>query len=52
MCDKTTGKELKEFISLEAAGRAVGASRGSNIGKCAKGEIKTAYGYIWKYKEK
>ena len=52
MCDKNTGEILQEFISLEEAARAIGVSRGTNIGKCAKGQIKTAYGYIWKYKEK
>lgn len=52
MCDKNTGEVLKEFISAEEAARFLGVSRGANIASCARGKGKTAYGYIWKYKEK
>lgn len=52
MCDKNTGEVLKEFVSSEEAARFLGKSRGANIASCARGKGKTAYGYIWKYKEK
>ena len=52
MCDKNTGEILKEFISTEEAARFLGKDRGANIASCARGKGKTAYGYIWKYKEK
>lgn len=52
MCNKDTGEVLQEFISAEEAARFLGVNRGANITSCARGKGKTAYGYIWKYKEK
>ena len=43
------GELVAEYESLSAAGNATG-THVSNITKCAKGEYKTAGGYIWKYK--
>ena len=42
------GKLLKVWPSAKEVGRQTGFSRG-NICKAAKGNYKTAYGYIWKY---
>ena len=52
MCNKNTEEIIKEFISAEEAARALGKKHGSNITNCARGKGKTAYGYIWKFKEK
>ena len=43
------GKLVAEYESISIAYRATGAFI-SNIVKCARGEYKTAGGYIWKYK--
>ena len=40
------GKYLKEIIDTPSDSRKIGR----NICRCASGERKTAYGYIWKYK--
>lgn len=41
---------IKEFPSLMQVYRELGFSCG-NIVNCCKGRYKTAYGYIWRYKE-
>ena len=41
---------VKEFLSTIQIERELGFSCG-NIVNCCKGRYKTAYGYIWKYKE-
>ena len=55
MIDKETKQILKEFDSpKEAAYELTGTKKNrvdSNIAACARGKIKSAYGYIWKYKE-
>ena len=44
------GVVLNEFNSVLEASNFIGINGGSsNIVKCAKGIIATAYGYIWKY---
>lgn len=51
MIDYQTGKIFLEFSSAAEAGRYLNLPKraGTNIRKCANGEIKTAYGYIWKF---
>lgn len=51
MIDCLTGKTFLEFSSAAEAGRYLNLPKraGTNIRKCANGEIKTAYGYIWKF---
>lgn len=46
--DLETNQIIKEFPSLSSASKEVNGHIG-NISKCAKGEIKCAYGYKWKY---
>ncbi len=46
----TSGNLIREWESITAACKHINKSH-SNIVKCCKGEVKTAYGYIWKYKE-
>ena len=41
---------IREWNSLKEAGEFLGKPS-SNISKCCNGEIKTAYGYVWKYTE-
>ena len=51
MCDRN-GKELRTFLSVSEAARAMNCSNGlGNIVNCIKNKRRTAYGYIWKYKE-
>lgn len=51
MIDKENKKVLKEFKTLAEAREYLKLpKRGDvNIGKCCRGEIQSAYGYIWKY---
>ena len=42
---------IKEFPSLMAAARSLDKDCCTLISRCCKGKIKTAYGYVWKYKE-
>lgn len=45
------GTRLREFPSISSAERFLGKERGRvNISKNLKGEIKSAYGFVWKYK--
>ncbi len=41
---------IKEFRSAAEAGRSINKGH-QNIATCARGKLKTAYGFIWKYKE-
>lgn len=41
---------INEYRSASEAARKMNKTHG-NISNCAKGKLKTAYGYIWKYKE-
>jgi hypothetical protein len=43
------GKFIKEFPSTMEVERQLGYSNG-NISQCCLGKRKTAYGYVWKYK--
>jgi group I intron endonuclease len=43
-------KFVKEFYNVSEAARSLNKTHG-NIASCARGKIKTAYGFIWKYKE-
>ena len=42
--------KIKEFDSITEAAKAIGKGT-SRISSCCKGIRKTAYGYIWRYKE-
>jgi hypothetical protein len=42
---------IKEWPSIRQAGFELKGNQGEPIRKCLKGLQKTAYGYIWKYKE-
>lgn len=46
-----TGVFVKEFYNISEAARSLNKTH-QNLGKCANGKLKTAYGYIWKYKDK
>ena len=48
--DKNTNEIIAEFQSLMEVQRQLGYKIG-NLSKCCNGKRKTAYGYIWKYKE-
>lgn len=41
---------IKEYKTAAEAGRAVGAANAGAIGSVCRGKRKTAYGYIWRYK--
>ena len=44
------GKAVAEYHSIKEAERQTGF-KVTNICQCLKGKIKTAYGFIWKYKD-
>ena len=44
------GQFVREWDSLSAYERELGRNK-RHIGRCLKGEVETAYGYVWKYKE-
>lgn len=44
------GNFIKEWISIRQAGLELRGNQGESIRKCLKGNQKSAYGYIWKYK--
>ena len=48
--DKNTNQVIAEFPSMMEVERQLGYSKG-NICQCCNGKRKSAYGYIWKYKE-
>jgi len=48
MCNKN-GELIKEFNSIKEAADYIGKDTG-NICQCCKGKLKTAYGFVWKYK--
>ena len=45
------GEFIREYPSAKEVKRQLGYSQG-HISECCRGELKSAYGYIWKYKEK
>lgn len=46
------GKFIRDFDSIIQAAISLGKIKGgADITNCCKGNLKTAYGYIWKYKE-
>jgi len=45
------GNFIKEWKSIRSASFKINNSKGSDITGCCKGKLKTAYGYIWRYKE-
>jgi hypothetical protein len=45
------GKEIKEFVSMGDAGKAIGKSS-EHIWRCCNGDQKLAGGFKWKYKSK
>lgn len=49
-CD-LNGNRLKEYDSAKQAEIDLNGKFTGNISKCLKGKIKTAFGFIWKYKE-
>ncbi|MBR2247055.1 MAG: hypothetical protein IJ880_08535 [Bacilli bacterium] len=51
MIDIKTQEILKEFKNAVEAIEYLGYGNASNIRCCASGKTKTAFGYIWKYKE-
>jgi hypothetical protein len=48
--DKRTGKVIQEFKSIMQAERETGINN-SSICACCKGKLKTAGGFIWRYKK-
>lgn len=44
------GDYIRTFPSMSAAVRFIGAHNSSNISACCRGKCKSAYGFIWKYK--
>lgn len=50
--DKFTlnGEYLQTFDSIAEAGKSMGKSNSTNIGIACRGNYKTAYNYIWKFK--
>ena len=40
---------IKQYISVGEATRQLKVKSSSLIAQCARGERKTAYGFIWKY---
>lgn len=50
MVDKITGEIIREFSSTTEAEQYLGG-KGHHVSCCCNGKRKTAYGYIWKYKE-
>lgn len=42
---------LKDYLSAQDAAKELGKKSGGDITNCCKGKLKTAYGYIWRYKE-
>lgn len=46
---KKDGTFIERFPSVAEAVRSLGKGHISNIAKCARGGIKHAYGFIWKY---
>lgn len=46
-----SGEPVREFVSMSEAARVMGVSSASSIHGCCNGSRKTAYGFIWKYKD-
>ena len=45
-----SGKYINEFVSCAEAQRAIGKPKSNKINTCCRGDIKSAYGFIWVYK--
>ena len=45
------GEFIAEHASARAAAASIGVKNSSYISRCCSGKFKTAYGYIWKYKD-
>lgn len=45
------GKYVAEFNSCKEAQKAMGKINSNNINQCCRGESKSAYGFIWVYKD-
>lgn len=52
MIDKNKNVVLKKFDTMKEASDFLKIKGTSGIGQCCRKEIKTAYGYIWRYVEK
>ena len=50
LCYTTTGEFVTEYKSATEAARAVGSTHHETIARVARGERRTSYGYVWKYK--
>lgn len=46
------GKYISEFESCATAQRAMGKPNSNSISACCRGDAKSAYGFIWVYKNK
>ena len=47
---KKTGEFFKEFKSITEAANYFGKKSSIHISECARGKRRSAYGYVWKYK--
>lgn len=45
------GNYIKEFNSVSEAGASIGLSNVSDISRCCKGSLASAYGYAWAFKK-
>lgn len=45
------GKFINKYSSTGEAARSLGISKGTHIGECCRGKLKTCKGFIWRYTE-
>lgn len=45
------GNFIREYSSMTEAGKELGLNSPGNIGSCLTGKRKSAYNFVWKYKE-
>lgn len=45
------GKFIHSYPSLAEAARALGLARGTRIGECCRGKLKSCAGFVWRYAE-
>ena len=45
------GKFIMKYPSTGVAARAIGVKKGTHIGECCRGKIKTYKGFLWRYAE-
>lgn len=50
LCYDKNGNFIQEYTSVKRASEFLGKNCSSNIVHCLNGKSKTAYGYVWKYK--